>query len=61
MGVARVVAATRAAPHTARAMPGSRLDDERDEDLMLAYARGEAAAFDVLYARHKGGVWALCL
>ena len=57
MGVARVVAATRAAPHTARAMPGSRLDDERDEDLMLAYARGEAAAFDVLYARHKGGVY----
>ncbi len=24
---------------------------------MLAYARGEAAAFDVLYARHKGGVY----
>ena len=57
MAVARVVAATRADPHTARAMPGSRLDDERDEDLMLAYARGEAAAFDVLYARHKGGVY----
>ena len=28
-----------------------------DEDLMLAYASGEAAAFDVLYARHKGGVY----
>ena len=24
---------------------------------MLAYARGEAAAFDTLYARHKGGVY----
>ncbi len=24
---------------------------------MLAYAHGEAAAFDVLYARHKGGVY----
>ena len=24
---------------------------------MLSYARGEAAAFDVLYARHKGGVY----
>jgi RNA polymerase sigma-70 factor (ECF subfamily) len=27
-----------------------------DEDLMLAYAEGDAVAFDVLYARHKGGV-----
>lgn len=24
---------------------------------MQAYARGEAAAFDILYARHKGGVY----
>lgn len=24
---------------------------------MLAYARGEAGAFDILYARHKGGVY----
>ena len=38
-------------------MPASRNDAARDEDLMLAYARGEAAAFDVLYARHKGGVY----
>jgi RNA polymerase sigma-70 factor (ECF subfamily) len=29
----------------------------RDEDLMLAYAAGEAAAFDALYARHRGGVY----
>ena len=32
-------------------------DDARDEDLMLAYAAGDAAAFDRLYARHKGGVY----
>ncbi len=31
--------------------------ERRDEDLMLAYARGEAAAFDALYARHKGGLY----
>ena len=28
-----------------------------DEDLMLAYAAGDAAAFEALYARHKGGVY----
>ena len=28
-----------------------------DEDLMLAYAAGDAAAFDRLYQRHKGGVY----
>jgi RNA polymerase sigma-70 factor (ECF subfamily) len=27
-----------------------------DEELMLAYARGEAGAFETLYARHKGPV-----
>ncbi|MET0203212.1 MAG: RNA polymerase sigma factor [Casimicrobiaceae bacterium] len=32
-------------------------DDRRDEDLMLSYASGDAAAFDALYARHKGGVY----
>ena len=31
--------------------------DAGDEDLMLAYATGDAAAFDALYARHKGGVY----
>ena len=31
--------------------------DARDEDLMLAYAAGDAAAFDALYARHKGGLY----
>jgi len=28
-----------------------------DEALMLAYASGDAAAFDALYAKHKGGVY----
>jgi RNA polymerase sigma-70 factor (ECF subfamily) len=28
-----------------------------DEELMLTYAAGDAAAFDALYARHKGGVY----
>jgi RNA polymerase sigma-70 factor, ECF subfamily len=30
---------------------------QSDEDLMLAYAAGDAAAFDTLYGRHKGGVY----
>ncbi|MEO5701978.1 MAG: RNA polymerase sigma factor [Casimicrobiaceae bacterium] len=30
---------------------------EGDEALMLAYAAGDAAAFDILYGRHKGGVY----
>ncbi len=28
-----------------------------DEELMLRYGAGDAAAFDALYARHKGGVY----
>ncbi len=28
-----------------------------DDQLMLAYARGDAAAFDVLYARHEGALF----
>ncbi len=28
-----------------------------DEDLMLRYARGDAAAFDLLYTRHRAGVF----
>ena len=31
--------------------------DLPDEDLMLAYARGEAAAFDVLYLRHEAALY----
>jgi RNA polymerase sigma-70 factor, ECF subfamily len=31
--------------------------DDTDEELMQRYQIGEAAAFDILYARHKGGVF----
>jgi len=52
------VAATPGGSHTARAMPGSaRTDESDDEALMLAYAGGDASAFDRLYHRHKGGVY----
>jgi RNA polymerase sigma-70 factor (ECF subfamily) len=30
---------------------------DSDETLMLAYSGGDAGAFDVLYRRHKGGVY----
>jgi len=32
-------------------------DDDADEALMLAYAAGDASAFDRLYARHKGSLY----
>ena len=38
-------------------MPAPAYVDARDEDLMLAYAAGDAAAFDALYARHRGGLY----
>ena len=31
--------------------------DLPDEDLMLAYGRGDAAAFDLLYARHEAALY----
>ncbi len=31
--------------------------DLPDDQLMLAYARGDAAAFDLLYARHQGALF----
>jgi RNA polymerase sigma factor (sigma-70 family) len=31
--------------------------EDSDESLMLRYAAGDIAAFDVLYARHELGVW----
>jgi RNA polymerase sigma-70 factor (ECF subfamily) len=33
------------------------IDPESDEALMLAYAGGSSAAFDRLYARHRGGTY----
>jgi len=39
-------------------MPVPARDSETaDEDLMLRYAAGDATAFDVLYDRHRGGVF----
>ena len=35
----------------------SRTDAQSDENLMLAYAEGDADAFDVLYERHKGPLY----
>jgi RNA polymerase sigma-70 factor (ECF subfamily) len=32
-----------------------------DEQLMLAYAAGDAASFETLYARHKGGLYRFVL
>ena len=37
------------------------VDITSDEDLMLRYRDGSAAAFDLLYARHKGGTYRYCL
>jgi len=34
-----------------------KLNDLSDEDLMLSYRDGTATAFDVLYTRHKGGLY----
>ena len=34
---------------------------EADDELMQRYARGDAAAFDVLYERHKAAVYRYCL
>jgi RNA polymerase sigma factor (sigma-70 family) len=31
--------------------------ERSDEELMLAYAAGDAEAFDALYGRHRGGVY----
>jgi RNA polymerase sigma-70 factor (ECF subfamily) len=42
--------------HTMRAGPLT-IDPESDEALMLAYAGGSSAAFDRLYARHRGGTY----
>jgi RNA polymerase sigma-70 factor (ECF subfamily) len=38
-------------------MPCTRSSDTADEELMLRYAAGEVAAFELLYQRHKGGVF----
>lgn len=46
------------APAYSRAMPApAPREPASDEDLMQAYAAGDAASFDTLYGRHKGGVY----
>ncbi len=35
--------------------------ESSDEELMLLYGGGDAAAFDALYARHKGGLYRFLL
>jgi RNA polymerase sigma-70 factor (ECF subfamily) len=37
------------------------MPDASDEELMLAYAGGDAGAFDTLYARHRGPLFRLML
>ena len=37
------------------------MPDASDEELMLAYAGGDAGAFDALYARHRGPLFRLML
>jgi RNA polymerase sigma-70 factor (ECF subfamily) len=51
----REVVAHATGGHTGRAM--RERADSSDETLMLAYAAGDAAAFDTIYSRHKGGVY----
>lgn len=47
-----------AATHTAvRMRPADARDTDTDESLMRAWQRGDALAFDRLYARHRGGVF----
>ena len=38
-------------------MPAAPREPASDEDLMQAYAGGDAGSFDALYARHRGGVY----
>jgi RNA polymerase sigma-70 factor (ECF subfamily) len=42
---------------TLAAMDGSDSAHEEDSDLMLRYARGDARAFELLYARHKAPLY----
>jgi len=46
-----------ALPRAPSAKAASGRDAMPDDQLMLAYAQGDGAAFDVLYARHEGGLF----
>ena len=45
------------APREQRDSADATIDPAGDEALMLAYAAGDAGAFDRLYARHRGGLY----
>ena len=53
--VAASVGRADTAPHMQPADAGN--PDDTDEALMLAYGRGDATAFERLYARHKGSTY----
>lgn len=46
-----------ASPDSVSGSVAAALAEDSDEALMLSYAAGRVAAFDMLYARHKGGVY----
>lgn len=46
---------------SAAVTPGASAEEESDEDLMLRYAAGDAAAFERLYARHRAGLFRFIL
>jgi RNA polymerase sigma-70 factor (ECF subfamily) len=50
-------AATFAPDKISATLAGMSLADDTDEELMQRYQIGDAAAFEILYARHKGGVF----
>jgi RNA polymerase sigma-70 factor (ECF subfamily) len=56
-GCAALARLAYSAAMSAPALAAGLRDAPGDEDLMQAYAAGDAAAFDTLYARHKGGVY----
>jgi RNA polymerase sigma-70 factor (ECF subfamily) len=57
--VSRVIAAAVAPLDTARRMHprNAEMEPRTDEALMRAYGRGDARAFEALYARHKGATY----
>lgn len=62
-GTRAAIAAGTGTPRQVVVMPASAtlhagMDESvSDEELMLRYGAGDAAAFDILYGRHKGGVY----
>lgn len=57
MALAARTSAAHASTEAQGYTPAPMEPDDSDEALMLRYAGGDAAAFDALYARHRGGVF----